>query len=242
MNTLLRATNLIGNNTNKTTVREIIDLIRDIKDHEPGIHLEFEQHFAQFLNVIQNNPDREELSPMFDPRYCSIGTDNGFWIKGVNENGEIVHLQAIRFNDLKQKSLSQHWMEHSMLYRPPGIQPDFKKTVFDRAPASHLITGKVCYHGELWMHKDFRGLHIASRLANLAMLLARVRFNPDFIYCLISPEIVRTGLSVRHGYLHMHPHGIQWHVQSETEIHEEYLIWMTAEELDQLMLRSSVVC
>lgn len=242
MNAIMHALNPSTIGTKKATVNEIITLIRDIQNRSPGLHIEFEQDFRQFLSVIEENPDRKELSPMFDPRYCDISADNGFWIKGVNEDGDIVHLQAVRYNDLSQTTLAEHWQQNSPLYRPPGIQPDINKTVFDRAPAAHMISGKVCYHGELWMRKDFRGLHLASRLANLAMLLASARFSPDYMYCLISPDVIRTGLSVRHGYLHMHPHGIQWHVKSEDVVHNEYLVWMNGEELDQLMSRPPEVC
>ncbi len=242
MNAIIQALNIEDATFSETAISEIISLLRDVQNQSQGMRIGFEQDFRQLLEVIETNPDRKELSPMFDPRYCDIDATNGFWIKGTNSDGEIVHLQAVRFNDLSGTTLSQHWQANQTLYRPPGVNADFENSAFDNAPASHEITGRVCYHGELWIHKEFRGRHLASRLANLAMLLANVRFNPDFIYCLIAPEVIRTGLSVRHGYLHMHPHGLRWNVSSDEETHNEYLVWMTGQELEQLMMRPQEVC
>ncbi len=128
MNTIMQAIKTNNTNISKTTVSEIIELIRDIQNRSPGLNIEFKQDFRHFLELIEENQDRKELSPMFDPRYCSIGADNGFWIKGTNDDGEVVHLQAVRFDDLGQTTLSKHWHKNRLLYRPPGIQPDFEKS------------------------------------------------------------------------------------------------------------------
>lgn len=180
-------------------------------------------------------------------RRCSIRHiatfpgDNGFWIEGVCPEGNIAHVQTVRFDPLGETSLCDFWADNKPLFRPPGVAVDLAKSQFDASPASRMITGRTCYHGELWIREDFRGLHLASRLANLAMLLASVRFQPDYLYCLIPPTTVRTGLSVRNGYLHLHPHGIRWALSKDDEVYDEYLVWMNGAELTGLMERHPAV-
>lgn len=220
---------------------EVLDLLRRIGENGNGLRIRFREDFDALRRLTEDNPDRDELSPMFDPRYCDISGETGFWIEGLCPSGDIAHVQAVRFDDLGDSSLCEFWAEHKPLFRPPGVAVDLGKSQFDAAPASHMISGRTCYHGELWIREDYRGLHLASKLANLAMLLAAIRFQPDYLYCLIPPKTVRTGLSVRNGYLHLHPHGIRWSLDDDAEIYDEYLVWMNGRELGGLMERHPAV-
>ncbi len=242
MQTIIQALQQPTVTSTPSLIAEILNLLRHIGENGNGLKIRFRQDFAELQRVVDANPDRDELSPMFDPQFCTIGGDNGFWIEGTSPDGEIVHQQAVRFDDLGSLPLRQHWMSSRELYQPPGVDVDLDATDFEAAPASEIITGRVCYHGELWIHRDYRGLHLASKLANLAMLLAQARFAPDYLYCLIPPKTLRTGLSLRNGYLHHHPHGIRWSINGEAEPYDEYIVWMTAAELADLMARPAVVC
>jgi len=220
---------------------EVLKLLRSIGQNGRGMSIRFREDFNELRRVTDENPDREELSPMFDPAHCDISRENGFWIEGVSPSGDIAHVQAVRVDTLGDTSLCEFWADNKPLFRPPGMNVDLDKSQFDASPASRMIGGRACYHGELWIHEDYRGLHLASKLANLAMLLAAIRFQPDYLYCLIPPKTVRTGLSVRNGYLHLHPHGIRWAVADSDEIYDEYLVWMNGSELTGLMERHPAV-
>ena len=212
-----------------TISRQIIELTGQVKNE--GIHIEYQINFGYLREVVASIPDKRVVSAMFDVKKSDIGSENGFWIKGTDQSGRVVHVQAIRFDDLTGTTLARHWDVHRSLYQPPEMKLDLGKTIFASAPAAHEITGLVCYHGELWIHKGLRRKHLASRLANIAMLIALTRFRPDYIYCLITPKVVRTGLSVRNGYLHLHPHGIRWHLPQDQCPFDEYLVWMSGTEL-----------
>lgn len=222
--------------------KQIITLLHQISTAGDGLKIRFQEDFARLRELTESNPDRDTLSPMFDPSHCDVSGKNAFWIEGLCPNGEVAHVQAVRYDDLEDRSLCQHWIDNSYLFTPPGVDVDLRHSRFDSAPASRTIRGGTCYHGELWIRKDYRGLHLASKLANLAMLLANARFQPDYLYCLIPPKVVRTGLSVRNGYLHLHPHGIRWSLSETRETYDEYLVWMTGDELDILMERHPAVC
>lgn len=222
---------------------EIFDLFNEVQYFEDRkITIQYLTDFDDFLATTEAIEGKGDLTPIFDVRFSDISPENGFWLKGVDENGKVMHVQAIRFDNLEDKSLSEHWKSDPQLYCTQGLGIDLERSQYDVAPAASVITGAVCYHGELWVEKSYRRIRLASKLANLAMLMALARFNPDYIYCLIVPKVIRTGLSVRNGYLHMHPQGIRWHIPGKSDPYDEYLVWMTGSELVDLMSRPQVVC
>lgn len=221
---------------------EMFQLLSEVQQfNDRKITIQYQTDFDDFLETVQGIDDKGDLTPIFDVRYSDINSENGFWLKGVDENGDVMHVQAIRFDDLKDRPLSEHWENNPLLYCTQGLGIDLEKSEYDSAPAASVIKGAVCYHGELWVEKSFRRIRLSSKLANLAMLMALARFNPDYIYCLIVPKVIRTGLSVRNGYLHMYPQGIRWHIPERDEPYDEYLVWMTGQELTDLMSRPQEV-
>jgi len=198
-------------------------------------------NFHEFLQTVDAITDKGEPTPIFDVRHSDIGPANGFWLRGLDEDGNVMHVQAVRFDDLEDTSLSDHWKRDPMLYCTQGLGIDIENSEYDVAPAANEISGAVCYHGELWVEKSYRKIRLSSKLANLAMLMALGRFNPDYLYCLIVPKVIRTGLSVRNGYLHMHPQGIRWNIPEHSTPYDEYLVWMTGDELTDLMSRPQEV-
>jgi len=187
------------------------------KVYDKGMTLSLETDFHEFTRISPTLPNRSEVTPIFNPNLSIINEHNGFWIKGVNAEGEITHLQAVRMERLENISLSQHLQQSRHLYCTPniGLDPDASK--FDEAPFAHAITGTVCYHGELWMspsHGGLRSKGLASPLAQMTMAITMLKWAPDYMFCLTVPRIMRTGFSVRNGYLHMHPKGIRWRLGS----------------------------
>ena len=244
MNAIIQALNLDETVSSSTISQEIFSLMEEVQNHEGRhIRIEYLTDFQQLLRTVAGLADKGELTPIFNVEDSDIGPENGFWIQGTDDAGEIVHLQAVRFDDLSGTTLASHWHANPELYCTRGHGIDVFRSDFYSAPASLEITGPVCYHGELWLKQSYRVLRrLTSKLANLAMLLALARFRPDYIYCLIVPKVMRTAFSVRTGYLHMHPQGIRWHIPNQDRPYDEYLVWMTGEELSQLMDRPPEVC
>jgi len=206
-----------------------IELISDIERR--GIHLEYLTDFEQFREVALAISDKADPTPIFDVKSSDICSENGFWIKGTSETGEIVHLQAVRFDNLTGTTLADHWQENPDLYLLPGVDIDTQQTQFESAPASLEITGTVCYHGELWLEKSSRLFGLAPKLGQISMLMSLMRFAPDYLYCLMIPKHIKRGLSVQYGFLHLHPYGIRWHIRGQDESFDEYLVWITGKEL-----------
>jgi hypothetical protein len=130
--------------------------------------------------------------------------------------------------------LAEHWQTMPAAFEPAGLPIDLEKSNFHTAPASHEITGRVCYHGEVWIDPKFRNMRIAATLATFAQLLAVTRFMPDYNYGFIPPHLVKRGYPARIGYLHLHPWAPSWHVCGREEPYDDYLVWVTGQELIEL--------
>jgi hypothetical protein len=205
---------------------------------ECGMTLKLHTDFDLFREVATSMPERGSVTTLFNPMEVAIGPENGFWIEGTDKEGKTVHVQAMRMDDLASNSLAEHWQNNPRWYAPPGIDVDLANTNFNTADFSHKISGTVCYHGDFWIHKNYRKFRIAGNLSILAMLTATARFNPDYLYCFIIPKHIKQGLAAVYGYLHIHPYAPQWRLAKSGEVYDDYLVWITGEELTELWASS----
>lgn len=203
-----------------------------------AIEIEISSDFDEFRDLRKDQADRPPLSPIFDPAISDLGSRNAFWIKGSNSKGEIVHTQAMRLNDLTGCSLEDHLYQRRFAYVPPGVAVDADHSQFGTAPASQIITGDVCYHGELWLkggNNGLRGGGMTAALPRLALALALLEWSPDYVFGLVHPMAACKGLAAREGYMHLAPGGIIWHPQDGKEAFEEWLVWMSREDIQHVM-------
>ncbi len=216
---------------------QFIGAINEIAERN-AIEIEVSSNFDEFRNLREKQTDRPPLSPVFDPAVSDLGSKNAFWIKGCNSDGEVVHTQAMRLNDLTGCSLADHLYQRRVAYMPPGIAVDVDRSDFSSAPASQFITGDVCYHGELWLKGGANGLRgggLTSALPRLALGMALLEWSPDFVFGLVHPLAACKGLAAREGYMHLAPGGILWQQTEEQEIFEEWLVWMSREDIQHVM-------
>ncbi|NIA68667.1 hypothetical protein HBA54_08690 [Pelagibius litoralis] len=216
---------------------QFIGAINEIAERN-AIRIEVSSDFDAFRNLRRKQTERPPLSPIFDPAVSDLGSKNAFWIKGSNSKGEVIHTQSVRLNDLTGCSLAEHLHQRRAAYAPPGITVDIDQSSFGSAPASQIITGDVCYHGELWLkggNNGLRGGGLTSTLPRLALALALLEWSPDYIFGLVHPLAACKGLAAREGYMHLAPGGILWQQQDSTEVFEEWLVWMSREDIQHVM-------
>ncbi len=203
-----------------------------------GMRLEVSSDFEAFRCIRAMQPERPPISPLFDPHVCDIDANNGFWIKGTSDSGEIVHVQAVRLENMTDTSLAEHLYKYRDIYAPPGVHVDLELSRFCATPSSRIITGRVCYHGELWLKggpNGYRGHGLTAALPRLALALAHLSWRPDFMFGLVHPMAACKGLPAREGYMHLEPGGIMWQRQDRSEIYDEWLVWMSHTDLQYLM-------
>ncbi len=212
--------------------QRVIKINRYVKEH--GIHLKYLTDFENYRAVVEAHNEVSAVTAVLDTRVSDIGPENGFWILATDEMGEVIHVQAVRSDDLTGSTLSRHWLSDPMVYAPAWLDIDINRCDFDTAPITHEITGTVCYHADFWLHKKHRNMELASLFSNYAMVLALTKFRPDYFYGLMSPKLVKLGWVARAGYLHMHPRAPRWYILKDGTYYDEYLVWVTGPELADL--------
>lgn len=136
----------------------------------------------------------------FDPAISQILPDSGFWIHGERA-GETVHLQAMRLDDLGTSTLAEFFrLVYTQVY---------DAEITGSCPAAEEISGRVAYHGGLWLHPDLRGDKVGLKLCRYGILTAFLRWHPDFI---VGWATKRTGLAgmTKLGYFRLEPLVLSW--------------------------------
>lgn len=201
-----------------------------------GIHIQVLTDFEQFQSALEEQREAPPIYPMFNPACSYVDRTNGFWIKGVNSKGELVHTQAIRRLDLSKCTLAEHLALHRQKYVMQGPAIDENRSVYDIAPGWQTITGSVCYHGQVWLKggkNGYRDRVLTATLPRLALALSLLEWSPDFIFGFMSPLLACGGLAAREGYAHMEP-GI-WHVSNGKDADQTWLVWMGRNDVEHLM-------
>jgi len=67
--------------------------------------------------------------------------------------------------------------------------------------------GKVCYHGEIWLSREYRGRGLSALLPRLLMALAFVRWAPVYMFGLVPAKLASCGIACQYGYYHVEPEG-----------------------------------
>ena len=182
---------------------------------ELGLRLELCRDFREFREIRNSMNDRSPMSPIFDPAVTDVGPGNGFWIKGTDHEGKIMHLQATRRSDLVDVNLADHLYELRRLYRLPGLnmETDVQRDSYSApAPAA-----------------DFRQCLLPRR--NLARRVAPWQGavgGPAPAVAGVGPGEVGTGLRFRvrahqtclprsPGSVRLHARGARWNPGSEPD-------------------------
>ena len=200
---------------------------------ERGIRVVVSEDFDA-LAALNKALDRPGLTPMFHPRYSGIEMGNAFWVKGETSAGEVVHLQAVRRDWLvgDLAGMLSDWLVP--LYREAGDSPEPAEGGLSRAPVCQAITGKVAYHGELWI-KAGAGRGITGLMGVLTRLGVMKAFltwpDLDWIYGFVTKRKVLQGMPQRGGYTITEPCGLCWRQPPRDE---DLVEWIAAAPLSAI--------
>jgi hypothetical protein len=215
-------------------------LSRVLSDLEAaGIQVEIGDDFSKYQSYRNRQLDRGPIYPMFDVASSYIDHTNGFWVCGFNQNGDLIHTQAVRVLNLSGTSLGSHLDTHRHKYITPNSTPDPDLTYYSGPEALQTITGRICYHGDFWLRAHGLG---GPRSQGATALLSRVllelmngTWNPSFVFALVPKQLASKGAHLRYGYSHCEPG--QWLGPDGQVTEEDYLIWMSASDMHNLLAR-----
>jgi len=200
-----------------------------------GISLETGSDFHVYKNTIKQQPEKGPVMPNFHPSYNEFDESNAFWMIGRNNEGEIVHTQAVRLLDLRKLSLAAYIETYFEEFTPKGWVLDQEKSQYHPPPGIQKIGGTVCCHGEFWLkggRAGQRGAGMTILTARLAMVLSLMKWSPDHIFALMTSNTICKGLAARAGFMHTGQMNKFWFLPNEPESVEGWVVWLNRSDLN----------
>jgi hypothetical protein len=200
------------------TITAISNLIRQGTDQ--GFSFRLNTDFAELARLRQELRS-SDISPMFDPQACRSLSERGFWMSVADASGKTVGLQAFRLDDA-DPNLAE-WVLGWMM----GLYARRREMIVPRAvmppehSLSHLIRGRIVYHGELWIDKQVKGCF--PIFPRIGMLLAMVKWQPEAIWALTGQSMATRGHMVRMGYGHLEQSFLTWEWEPEGAEQAEWI-------------------
>ncbi|MCK1450514.1 hypothetical protein IVB36_06310 [Bradyrhizobium sp. 35] len=199
-----------------------------------GIKLSIGFDFDEYISITEAVPTKGRTYPTFRPDRSPIKLGEGYWVVGVDKNKEVAHVQAARLYDLSHSNLAEHLQSLKLFYANPAKHAHPNDRCVCRAPSAQKIAGRVVYHGDLWVRKDFRGQGMAKIMSRISIGASVAMWDPDFTCGLAGQWSVDKGV---YDAPHREPGGSILRLVAEDIEEEEWLFWRTAEELKTLIAR-----
>ncbi len=93
------------------------------------------------------------------------------------------------------------------------------------------MTGKVAYHGDVWVRRDYRGAGMTNILAGIAFAVSFAMWAPEIVCALVAHWAIEKGVVSRYGYAHQERGGSALRLVEEGIVDDDWLVWLTGEEL-----------
>lgn len=199
-----------------------------------GIKISVGFDFSEYVAITRTIPTKGKTYPNFRPDRSPIESGEGYWVVGVDKNDDIVLTEAARLYHLRSTDFAELLESLKAFYAEPTTHAHPKDRCTCTAPSAKTITGKVVYQGDRWVRRDFRGQGVPKIIAGLARGVSFALWAPDFVCGLVARRLLDKG-SV-YGYAHQEP-GLILQLVEEQIMDDEWLTWLTGEELRRLVDR-----
>ncbi|MCA6119953.1 hypothetical protein J6524_34540 [Bradyrhizobium sp. WSM 1738] len=205
--------------------------VYDAAAAQRGIKLSLGFDFHKYVSIARATPTKERTYPNFRPDRSPIKAGEGYWIMGVDKNNEVALLKAVRLYDLSHSSFAEHLQSLKAFYADPTKHAHPQDSCTCTAPSAKTMTGKVVYEGDLWVRRDFRGQGLPKIVAGIGRGVNFAMWAPDFV-CALVP---RWRLSGIFELAHHEPGGSILQLVEENIVDDDWLVWVTGEELRGLV-------
>lgn len=202
-----------------------------------GIDLQVGDDFTDYAEVIFEERPEQVLGDPFNCAAQYIKPGSGFYIIGRNQDGELVHTQAMKQVSLRGHDLGGFLEQNYMDFPPPWDDIDETGSGARPGPSARSIRGNVVYHGDLWLKSgpEYRGTGIVGALTRLAMSVAWARYTPDYIFGFIAAGHSLKGLAEREGYMHCEPNALTWKTRSGDKNMNAFMVHNSRQDIEFLM-------
>lgn len=204
-----------------------------------GIKLSIGFDFDEYVSITRSTPTKGRTYPNFRPDRSPIKSGDGFWMMGVDKKNDVAVLQAVRLYDLSGSNFAEHLESLKAFYADPAIHANPQDICTCTAPSAKEMTGKVAYHGDAWVRSDYRRQGMPKIIAGVARGVAFAMWTPDFMCGLGARWLLDKGLVAQYEYAHWEEGGSRLRLVEEGIVDDDWLIWLTGEELRSQVERST---
>lgn len=205
--------------------------VYDAAAEKKGLRLSIGFDFHEYISITRATPTKGRTYPNFRPDRSPIKTGAGFWMVGFDGNNDVAVLQAVRLYDLSRSNFAEHLESLKAFYAEPSVQANPQDQCTCTAPSAKKITGKVAYHGDVWVRGDYRGQGLPNILAGIAFGVSFALWTPDFVCGLIPRWLLDKGVVAQYGYTNHEQGGSTTRLVEDGILDEDWLIWLPGGEL-----------
>ncbi|WP_439397424.1 hypothetical protein ACRQ5Q_09860 [Bradyrhizobium sp. PMVTL-01] len=202
--------------------------VRDDAAEKNGIKLLIGFDFHEYVSIARATPTKGPTFPNFRPDRSPIKEGEGYWIIGLDKNNNVAGLEAARLYDLSQTNFAEHLQSLKAFYANPAIHAHPEDRCICTAPSAKKMTGKVAYHGDLWVRRDFRGQGVRKILTGLTHAVSFAMWAPDFLCAIVERWTLDKNVD---DMLHHEPGGAILRLVEDDIVEDNWLSWETGEEL-----------
>lgn len=175
------------------------------------------------------------VAPMHHYSTAVLDNERAFWAYLTNDNGDICGLQAFRC-DVIDTHLADWcltymigvYMRRQELMVPSHASPP-------PGSISERLTGKLVYHGEIWIEKQVKNRRVFEVFVRLGLVTALLKWQPDAIWGLASSQMAGHGHFTRVGYTVLERGFLRWHWATEGIDPVEYLVAVERHSLEAMV-------
>lgn len=173
----------------------------DLAARSVGVRLSVSSDFEELAHVNQiNRADWYPLMPNFDIAGSTLDPERSFWVKGIDDHGDVVLTYCVRLYILNNTTLKDEVESLRFYYDAPQAAFAAGVSTEATAPIAQDISGRISYSGTLWVRSDFRGSGLGRLIPPLSRALALTRWYPSHHVCFVSRGLIERGMHRAYGY------------------------------------------
>ena len=204
--------------------------------HNMGVTIKAGSDFEEYRELLAIARPDHALGEPFEPTKYALTEQNAMWMVGYNEDGDIIHTQAMKTVPTLHMSLGDYLSRNLREFEPSGMDIDYNKTVYRAGPGAARMKGTIVYHGEFWVGgSPRRGALLSPVLGKHAFLPALDHWRPDYTFGFIAKSLAFKGFSARFGFMHNEPNAVKYAIHGSTDTFEGTMGYMSSEDLHYVL-------
>jgi hypothetical protein len=176
-----------------------------------------------------------DVAPMHHHAVGVFNRERAFWMYLTDEADDVVGLQAFRYDEI-----DTHLADWCVTYMIGAYmrQQEMLVPSFPKPPAGSVaerLTGKLVYHGEIWISKAIKNRRVFEVFVRLGLVLSVIKWRPDAIWGLASAQMAGHGHFTRVGYTILERGFLRWQWATEGIDPVEYLVAVELPSLEGMI-------